>query len=88
MSDKLHVVRPIVRASRYRQLRLTATLEGRGGFSYSVYAKGLNDAWNEHACLVRDRYEPPFPWPLLSTDDVVAALHGILGDQRLPGLDG
>lgn len=87
MSDHSFELRPAVRASRYRQLRLTATLEARGQFSYSIYAKGLQDAWNEHACLVRDLYLPPHRFPLQTTDDVCAALHGILGEQRLPGLD-
>lgn len=87
MDDQHIYKRTVAGASRYRQLRLTATLEARAGFSYSIYAKGLGQAWSEHMCLVRDRYEPPYPWPLLTTDDVVAALHGILGEQRLPGLD-
>lgn len=74
---------PVAR-SLYRQIRLTATQEIRGQFSYSIYAKGLNDAWKEQHLLVRDRFDTP-PWPLVTTEDVVRALMGILGEQVLPG---
>lgn len=83
MSDRSST--PVAR-SIYRQLRITATQESKGQFSYSIYAKGLNDTWKEQHLLVRDRYDAP-PWPLLTTEDVVAALIGILKEQLLPGID-
>lgn len=73
---------PAVRASRYRQVRLTFTQEGHGGLSYSVYAKGLNQAWNEHQCLVRARLQG-FDVSLLSTEDVLTALLAILDEHLI-----
>lgn len=73
-----------VAKSIYRQYRLTATQESRGRFSYSIYAKGLNDAWKEQHCLVRDRLECT-PSALLTTEDVVRMLIDVLREQVLPG---
>lgn len=39
--------------SRYRQVRLTATGEISGRVSWSVSAKRLEDAWDEHAVILR-----------------------------------
>lgn len=75
-----------VAASRYRQVRLTFTQERSGRLSYSIYAKGLNEAWDEPKCLVRDSVAPPV-FPLLTTEDVVAYLLVILREQVLPGID-
>ena len=70
--------------SRYRQFRLTATQEISGRFSYSIYAKPLHGAWDEHQCLVRDHVDLT-ALPLKSTEDVVSALVEILSEQFLPG---
>lgn len=75
-----------VAASRYRQIRVTATQEYSGAFSVSLYAKGLNQAWSEHACLYRMRVDLPAR-PLLTTDDVVLAIVDCLLEQHLPGID-
>lgn len=74
-----------VNASRYRQVRLTLTQEISGRVSYSIYAKGLNEAWNEHQVLVRDslQHDPI----LLSSEDVYACLIAVLREQLLPGID-
>lgn len=80
-----HMARKVA-ASRYRQVRLTFTQERSGRLSYSIYAKGLNEAWDEHKCLVRDTAEPPVQ-PLVTTEDVVSYLLVILRDQLLPGID-
>lgn len=76
---------PVAR-SRYRQMRLTATQETSGRFSYAIYAKGLNQEWHEHQCLLRGSLEHT-PLPLLSTEDVVAILIDLLREQLLPGID-
>lgn len=68
--------------SNYRQVRLTFTLETTGRASYSVYAKGLNQAWDEHQCLVRDQVQ--VSGPLVTSEDVYAALMVILAEQTLP----
>lgn len=82
MTDELAAKRA---ASRYRQVRLTFTQESRGRLSYSIYAKGLNQAWDEHQVIVRDSLE--WPHPLLSTEDVLGALISVLREQLLPGVD-
>lgn len=82
MSDELEIRR---RMSRYRQLRLTATLETTGRMSYSVYAKPLNLAWNEQHLIVRDSV-PGFS-PLATPDDVIRAVVALLQEQMLPGID-
>nr|CRY96785.1 hypothetical protein [uncultured prokaryote] len=74
-----------VAASRYRQVRLTLTQETSGRVNYSIYAKGLNEAWNEHQVLVRDSV--PHDPPLLSSEDVYALLIHVLREQLLPGID-
>lgn len=79
-------VHPKVAASRYRQIRLTATQEALGSFSVSVYAKGLNQAWNEHTCLWRVRVDMD-PRSLQTTDQVLQAVLDLLYAQTLPGLD-
>lgn len=71
-------------SSRYRQVRLTFTQELSGRLSYAIYAKGLNQEWHEHQCLVRDSVDTP-PWPLLTTEDVVRCLIVVLNEQLLPG---
>lgn len=73
-----------VAISRYRQFRLTATQERSGILAYSIYAKGLNQRWDEHQLLVRDRCDLGYV-ALLSTEDVVHALITILREQLLPG---
>lgn len=80
MTDQLAAKRG---ASRYRQVRLTFTEERSGRASYSIYAKGLNQAWDEHQVIVRDSVI--LNHPLLSTEDVIHALIGILREQLLPG---
>lgn len=75
-----------VSKSRYRQLRITATHEISGRFSYSVYAKGLNQEWHEHQCLARGAVDGTLT-PLESTEDVIAALLVILEEYMLPGID-
>lgn len=42
------------RGSRYRQVRLTYTEELGGACSFSIAVKGLGDAWDEHAVIIRD----------------------------------
>lgn len=75
-----------VGSSRYRQLRITATHEISGRFSYSVYAKPLNKEWHEQQCMARGSIDGTL-LPLASTEDVVAALITILEGYMLPGLD-
>lgn len=75
-----------VSMSNYRQLRITATHEISGRFSYSVYAKPLNKEWHEHQCLARGAVDGTL-LPLLSTEDVIAALITILEGYLLPGID-
>lgn len=70
--------------SRYRQVRITATLEARGSLTYSVYAKPLNVAWDERQVILRGSLEG-VP-PLMSPDDVYAALIDVLREQTLPGI--
>lgn len=81
-----HRVSPAVAASRYRQVRVTITQEGSGRCSFSVYAKGLNQAWNEHACLLRHAIDQA-PTPLVTTEDVIALAIDVLRSQTLPGID-
>nr|CRY97410.1 hypothetical protein [uncultured prokaryote] len=76
---------PIRAQSNYRQLRLTATQERNGRFSYSIYAKPLNADWTQHTCLLRAHIDIP-DFPLHSTEDVVVALVAILEGQFLPDL--
>lgn len=71
--------------SRYRQLRITATQELSGVLTYSVYAKGIHQQWDEHQCILRDAVH--FPAPLMTSEDVYAALLTILREQLLPGVD-
>lgn len=73
-------------SSQYRQLRLTATHELNGRFSYSIYAKALNKEWNEHQCLARGVVEGTLR-PLATTEDVISALIVILEEYLLPGID-
>lgn len=40
-------------ASKYRQVRLTATAEVSGRVSWALSAKPLNAAWDEHAVILR-----------------------------------
>lgn len=68
--------------SNYRQVRLTCTQEATGRVSYSVYAKGLNDAWQESQCLTRASVMGPHR--LESTEDVIQLLLNVLHDQQLP----
>ena len=70
--------------SLYRQFRLTATQERSGALNYSIYAKGLNQQWDEHQLLVRDSVQLGSV-PLATTEDVVHALILILREQLLPG---
>lgn len=69
--------------SLYRQLRLTATQETGGTFSYSIYGKPMTAQWSEHQCLLRGKITDP-GFPLNSTEDVIVALVAILEDQLLP----
>lgn len=79
-------------SSNYRQFRVTATHERgtsmrpEGRFSYSVYAKGLNQEWHEHQCLARGSV-PGTSMPLRTTEDVVMALLVVLEEFLLPGID-
>lgn len=75
-----------VGSSRYRQLRITATHEISGRFSYSVYAKPLNKEWHEQQCMARGSIDGTL-LQLQSTEDVVAALITILEGYMLPGVD-
>lgn len=68
--------------SRYRQVRLTFTQEVTGRTSYALYAKGLNQAWNEHQCLLRSY--TVVPGPLLTLEDVITAVVSILEEQMMP----
>jgi hypothetical protein len=77
------MTKPSLAASKYRQLRLTATHELGGRFSYSIYAKRLNDRWDEHSCIYRDN-NVLTDKPLKTTVDVVAVLLEVLADQLLP----
>lgn len=81
-----HHITPAVRASRYRQVRVTITQEGSGRLTFSVYAKGLNQAWNEHQCLLRSSLDA-LPYPLLTTEDVIGVAIDVLRTQMLPGVD-
>lgn len=76
-----------VSRSNYRQLRVTATHEIDGRFSYSVYAKPLNKEWHEHQCMARGSVDGTLIG-LNSTEDVIAALICVLEGYLLPGLDG
>lgn len=71
--------------SRYRQVRITATLEAAGTLSYRVYAKPLNAAWDERACILSGAVQGVSP--LMSPDDVYRALIEVLREQQLPGID-
>lgn len=82
MPKKVNSGRASRAGSRYRQVRLTFTEELSGRVSYSIYAKGLNQEWNQHQCLVRDSVV--LDAPLRSTEDVLAALLIILNEQMLP----
>lgn len=81
-----HNVHPKVKASRYRQIKVTATQEALGSFSVAVYAKGLNMDWTEHTLLYRQRVDSP-PRALLTTDDVLQAVLDMMYAQVLPGID-
>lgn len=81
MDDELETRR---RMSRYRQVRITATLERGGTLSYRVYAKPLNAAWDERACILSGALRGIDP--LMSPDDVYAALVQVLLEQTLPGI--
>lgn len=76
-----------VAQSRYRQIRLTATQEISGRFSYALYAKALNAPWQEQQCLLRS-YEDVPPCTLGTTEDVISALLIILEELLLPGTGG
>jgi hypothetical protein len=71
------------RMSSYRQFKLQATHESGGMFSYRIYAKGLNDGWNERCLLVHDTVHLT-DRPLRSTEDVILALIALLDEQLLP----
>jgi hypothetical protein len=71
-----------IERSQYRQVRLTFTQEVTGKTSYALYAKGLNQAWNEHQCLLRSY--TVVPGPLLTLEDVIAAVVSILEEQMMP----
>nr|CRY96739.1 hypothetical protein [uncultured prokaryote] len=75
-----------VGSSRYRQLRVTATHELNGRFSYSVYAKPLNKEWHEQQCMARGSVDGTL-LGLQHTEDVIAALIVILEGYLLPGID-
>lgn len=74
---------PKAAASRYRQARLTFTMEASGRCSYSLYAKPLNAAWDEHQCLIRDSVVVERAPE--SLEDVIRILLIVLGEQLLPG---
>lgn len=69
--------------SRYRQMQLTLTAELNGRVSYSIKAKALNSAWNEHSVLVRDSI--PIERPPETSEEVYELLYRVLRDQFLPG---
>lgn len=69
--------------NRYRQVRLTFTQEANGRLSYSIYAKPMNKAWDQHQVIVRDQVR--YDGRLDCTEDVVRALLVILGERFLPG---
>nr|CRY96737.1 hypothetical protein [uncultured prokaryote] len=68
--------------SLYRQVRLTATQEDSGRTSYSVYAKGLGQQWNERQCILRSSVQ--VPGRLDTTEDVIWMLLRVLEDEVLP----
>lgn len=76
-----------VSRSNYRQLRVTATHEIDGRFSYSVYAKPLNKEWHEHQCMARGVVDGTLHG-LQSTEDVILAVITVLESYLLPGVDG
>nr|CRY97282.1 hypothetical protein [uncultured prokaryote] len=78
--ERQNVIR---RMSRYRQVRLTFTQETSGRLSYSVYAKGMQDGWNEHHLILRDQVR--HAEPLVTIEDVYGAIMAILREQMLPG---
>lgn len=65
--------------SRYRQIRLTVTQQWSGRLDYSIYAKGLQQAWDEHLCLVRASVDTDED--LATTEDVLRAIMVVLADQ-------
>jgi len=73
---------PGIGSSRYRQFRLTATHELSGRFTVSIYAKGLNQEWQERQCIMRGWSEGTSR-PLESTEDVIMALIVLLEEQVL-----
>lgn len=73
-------------ASRYRQARLTFTMEAGGRCAYSLYVKPLNAAWDEHQCLIRDSVRVERAPE--SLEDVIRVLLIVLGEQLLPGHTG
>lgn len=70
-------------ASRYRQFRLTATQRGSGLVDYSIYAKPLAAAWDEHQLLGRWTSDHPIE-PIEYTEDVIALLVILLEERLLP----
>lgn len=82
----MNMAQSSVGSSRYRQLRITATHEISGRFSYAVYAKPLNKEWHEHQCMARGSCDGTL-LGLRSTEDVIAALIEVLESYLLPGID-
>lgn len=76
--------RPGPARSNYRQARITFTQESTGRLSMSLYAKGLTQGWNEHACL--DRWVVDWSDPILTMDDVLEVVVHALCERRLPGI--
>lgn len=72
-----------VSGSRYRQVKLVVTQQRNGRLDYSLYAKGLNAAWDEHTCLLRDSIATAGA-PILTAEDALRAVVVVLSGQMLP----
>lgn len=73
-----------VAQSNYRQVRVTVTQEINGNLSYRVYAKRLQDGWQERHCIASGAVH--YDAPIQSIEDALSAAIFAIQDQMLPGI--
>lgn len=67
----------------FSKIRLEATCNDRGGWTYSIWVHGPSQNKQALTCVVRDLFDTEMK--AASTEDAMLVLHGILGEQFLPG---
>lgn len=67
----------------FSKIRLEATCNDLGGWTYSIWVHGPGQQRQSLTCIVRDFYSTD--QKAGSTEEAMMVLHQILGEQFLPG---